>query len=87
MAVTHFAWVPGSRMNGLAPALTIAAGSAHALAGALTGRRLLDGDRTQTPVQAGLIGGGTSLLAVTLFSPAFVVFLRATDVRPSGALS
>jgi hypothetical protein len=87
MAVAHFAWLPDARMNGVAPALTIAAGLAHALAGAITGRRLLDGDRTQTPLQAGLVGAVTSLLAVALFSPAFVVFLRATDVRPSSALS
>jgi hypothetical protein len=68
-------------------ALTIAAGTAHALAGAITGRRLLDGTRTQTSLRAALIGALTSLLAVALFSPAFVVFLRATDVRPSNALS
>jgi hypothetical protein len=87
MAVTHFAWVPGSRINGVAPALTIAAGLAHALAGAITGRHLLDARRTRTPLQAGLVGAVTSLLAVALFSPAFVFFLRATDVRPSGAMS
>ena len=87
MAVTHFAWVPDARMNGMAPALTIAAGVAHALAGAITGRRLVDGTRTRTSLQAGLVGAGTSLLAVALFSPAFVVILRATDVHPSNALS
>ena len=42
MAVTHFAWVPDARMNGLVPALTIAAGVAHALARAITGRCLVD---------------------------------------------
>jgi hypothetical protein len=87
MAVTHLAWVPDARMNGLVPALTIAAGIAHALAGAITGRRLLDGARTRTSLQAGLVGAGTSLLAVAFFSPAFVVFLYATDVHPSSALS
>jgi drug/metabolite transporter (DMT)-like permease len=85
MVVTHLAWVPNARMSGMA--LTIAAGVAHALAGAITGRRLLDGTRTQTSLQAALIGAATSLLAVALFSPAFVIFLRATDVRPSNALS
>lgn len=67
--------------------LTIAAGIAHALAGAIIGRRLLDGTRTRTSLQAGLVGAGTSLLAVAFFSPAFVVFLYATDVHPSSALS
>ena len=87
MAVTHLAWYPNARMNGLAPALTIAAGVAHALAGAITGRRLVDGTRTRTSAEAGLVGAGTSLLAVGLFSPAFVLFLCATDVRTSGAFS
>lgn len=85
MVVTHLAWVPNARTSGMA--LTVAAGMAHALAGAITGRRLLDGARTQTSLQAGLIGALTSLLAVALFSPAFVIFLRATDVRPSNASS
>ena len=83
--VTHLAWVPDARMNGLTPALTIAAGAAHALAGAMIGRRLLDGNRT--PLQAGLLGAVTSLLAVALFTPAFVILLLARDVRPSGVLS
>jgi len=85
MIVTHFAWIPSARMSAMA--LTIAAGVAHALAGAITGRRLLDTTRTQTSPQAALIGALTSLLAVALFSSAFVIFLRATDVRPSTALS
>jgi hypothetical protein len=85
MVVTHFAWVPSARTSAMA--LTIAAGAAHAVAGSIMGRRLLDGTRTQTSLQAALIGAVTSLLAVALFSPAFVIFLRATDVRPSNALS
>ena len=85
MVVTHLAWIPSARMSGMA--LTIAAGAAHALAGAITGRRLLDRARTPTSLQAALIGALTSLLAVALFSPAFVIFIRATDVRPSNTLS
>ncbi len=85
MVVTHLAWIPNAGMSAMA--LTIAAGVAHALAGAITGRRLLDGTRTQTSSQAALTGAVTSLLAVALFSPAFVIFLRATDVRPSNASS
>jgi len=87
MAVTHLAWVPDARTSGLVPALTIAAGVAHAVAGAITGRRLVDDTRTRTSLQASLVGACTSLLAVALFAPAFVVFLRATDVRPLGPLS
>jgi hypothetical protein len=39
------------------------------------------------PLQAGLIGAVTSVLAAALFSPAFVIFLRATSVRSSNVLS
>ena len=85
MLVTHLAWVPNARMS--AAGLTIAAGVAHGLAGAIAGRRLFDTARTQTSLQAAFIGALTSLLAVVLFSPAFVIFLRATDVRPSSAAS
>ncbi|HEY6905051.1 MAG TPA: hypothetical protein VI216_12145 [Candidatus Acidoferrales bacterium] len=85
MVVTYLAWIPSARMSEMA--LTVAAGVAHALAGAITGRRLLDATRTQSSVQAGFVGALTSLLAVALFSPAFVILLRATDVRPSNASS
>jgi hypothetical protein len=86
MAVTHFAWLPNARMSGLAPVLTIAAGGAHALAAAITGRRLVDGTRTRTSLQAGLLGAATSLLAVVLFAPAFTLFL-SRDVHPPSPLS
>ena len=75
MAVTHLAWVPAARMNGLTPALTITAGLAHGLAGAITGRRLIDGRRTPTFVHAGLVGAGTSLLALFFFIPPFAFFV------------
>ena len=85
LAVQYFVWLPDARMSG--GTLTIAAGLAHALAGSITGRRLLDGTRTRTPSQAGLLGAGTSLLALMLFAPLFTVFLYATDIRPASALS
>src|SRR5690349_21015206 len=75
MAVTHLAWVPAARMNGLTPALTIAAGVAHGFAGAITGRRLVDSTRTPTSVHAGLVGAGTSLLALLFFVPPFAFFV------------
>jgi len=75
MAVTHLAWVPEARMNGLTPALTIAAGVTHGVAGAITGRRLVDSTRTPTSLHAGLVGAGTSLLALLFFSPPFAFFV------------
>ena len=57
------------------------------MAGVITGRRLLDGARTTTPWQAGLVGAGTSLLALILFAPPFAVFLFATDVHPAAPVS
>jgi len=86
MAVTHFAWLPDARMSGLAPMLTIAAGAAHALAGAFTGRRLLDAARTHNAAQAAFVGAATSLLALLLFSPAFALFL-SRDSRSASVLS
>jgi hypothetical protein len=75
MVVTHLAWVPGARMSGLIPALTIAAGAAHGVAGAISGRRLVDYARTPTSRHAGLLGAGTSLLALLLFAPPFALFV------------
>jgi hypothetical protein len=74
-------------MSGAVPALTIMVGMVHAVAGAITGPRLLDGTRTNSPWQAGLLGAGTSLLALAMFAPLFTVFLFTTDVRPVGAVS
>ncbi len=83
--VTHLAWVPDARMSHAA--LTIAAGLAHAIAGAFTGPRLLDTSRTRNPAQASWVGAATSVLAVLLFSPAYVGFLCATGVRAPSPLS
>jgi hypothetical protein len=87
LVVQHFAWLTDARMSGLIPYLTIAAGLTHALAGAITGPRLMDGTRTRTPSQAALLGAGTSLLALMLFAPIFTVFLFATDIYRAGTLS
>jgi hypothetical protein len=81
----HFVWFSNARTSGLP--LTIAAGFAHGVAGVITGRRLLDSARTTTPLQAGLLGAGTSLLALIMFAPTFAVFLFATGVHPVGPLS
>jgi protein-S-isoprenylcysteine O-methyltransferase Ste14 len=87
LVLQHFAWRTDARMNGLIPCLTIAAGLVHAVAGAITGPRLMDGAHTRTPSQAALLGAGTSLLALVLFAPLFTVFLFATDIHPAGTLS
>ena len=87
LAVVHFAWIPDARMNGLTPYLTSAAGLAHALAGAITGPRLVDRTRTRNLSQAALLGAGTSLLALAVFAPLLAGYLFATDIRPASALS
>ena len=85
LMVTYFAWIPDTRTSGLTPALTIAAGAAHALAASFTGRRLLDDGRTRSFAEAGLVGAFTSVLALAIFSPLFAIFLFATDIiQPSG---
>jgi hypothetical protein len=88
MVVMHLAWRGGAAPSGLAPALTVATGIAHAVAGAVTGPRLFDRARTRSSAEAGLIGAGTSLLALGIFSPLFACFLFATDItQPAGAFS
>lgn len=84
-ATTHFAWLPDARLSGAAPGLTVAAGLVHAMAGALTGARLLDTTRTKTALQACLLGAGTSLLAVLLLAPALALWISAEQPRPTGA--
>jgi hypothetical protein len=81
MAVSHVAWLPDARMNHAA--LTIAVGVAHALAGANTGRHFVDGTRSRTSLQTGLVGAGTPLLAVVLFSRRSWCFcMRRMFARP-----
>jgi hypothetical protein len=87
LAVQHFLWVSDARMSGLAPALTVLAALVHAIAGAITGPRLMDRARTRTASQAGLLGAGTSLLALMLFAPLFTAFLFATDIHSARPLS
>lgn len=80
-AVTHFAWVPAARFGGVAPAITLSVGLAHAAGGALVGARLVDASRTRTSLQAGVIGGCASLVALALFSPVFAFWLESTNTR------
>ena len=87
LVVQHFVWRPDARMSGLAPALTLAVALCHALAGAMTGPRLVDGTRTSTASRAGLVGAVTSLLAIVLFAFLFTGYLFATDVHPVGIIS
>jgi hypothetical protein len=87
LAVQHFVWYPDARMGGLAPALTVTVALCHAIAGAMTGPRLVDGTRTSTASRAALLGAATSLLALTLFAFLFSAYLVAANVRPAGILS
>lgn len=80
-AVTHFAWVPDARFGGVAPAITLSAGLAHAAGGALVGARLVDASRTRTSLEACVVGGCASLLALALFSPVFAFWLESTNTR------
>ena len=85
-ALTHFAWYPSARMSGMVPALTIGAGLAHGVAGAIIGPRLIDAARTRTSLQAALLGAGASLLALTFFAPLMAVYVSSTNVLPLSAL-
>jgi hypothetical protein len=89
-ALTHVAWYPDARTNGIAPALTLGAGLAHAFAGAITGPRLVDSARTPTSAHAALLGAATSLLAVMIFAPVFAAYSSASGLRlptPTGYLA
>ena len=85
--LTHFAWYPNARASGMVPALTVAAGLAHAVGGAITGARLLDATRTRTPFQALLLGAGTSLLALVLFAPVMAAYVSATNASQPNPLA
>lgn len=84
--VTHFVWVPDARWGGGVLALTLAAGLAHGIAGAVTGPRLLDGIRTRTAAQACLLGAATSLLAVVVLAPPFALWITASNARSEGVV-
>jgi len=83
--LTHFSWIPSARANGIA--LTLAAGLAHAVAGATAGPRLLDPTRTRSPLQAALVGACTSLLALALFAPAMAAYVSATNAAQPSSLA
>jgi hypothetical protein len=85
--VTHFAWIPDARLSGGIPALTIAAGLAHAIAGVFTGPRLVDTMRTRTTSQACLLGVATSLLAVLVLAPPFAWWVSAPHAGAEGVVS
>jgi hypothetical protein len=87
MVVIHLAWLPSARTSGLTPALTVAAGLAHALAAAFTAPRLLNGARTRSLSHAAIIGACTSLLALALFSPSYAAFLLATELHRTSLFS
>ena len=84
--LTHFAWYPDARLSGTIPALTIGAGVAHAIGGAITGPRLMDNTRRRTGLQAALLGGATSLVALLMFAPAMAAYVSTDNASPPTAL-
>jgi hypothetical protein len=85
--VMHWSWIGTAATSGLAPVLTLAAALAHALAGAIMGSRLIDGTRTRSAADAGLIGAFTSLIALAIFAPLFALYLMVTEMRLVGVWS
>ena len=84
--LTHFAWYPTARMSGAIPALTLGVGLAHAVAGAITGARLIDPKRTRTSLHAALLGAGTSLFALAMFAPGLAIYVSASNIAQSSVL-
>ena len=78
-ALVHFSWYPDARTSGIAPALSVGAGVAHALAGTLTGPRLVHSARGSILRSAPLLGAITSLVALALFTAAFTAYIVAND--------
>ncbi len=85
--VTHFSWFPVARMNGYIPVLTLATGLCHALAGLITGSRLIDRTRTRTSLQACLLGGVTSLLAMAFLAPPLALWVSSSNTQPESVLT
>jgi len=81
--VTHFAWHADARTSGIIPAITLGAGLAHAIAGAITGPRLFDPARTHSTAQAALLGALTSLLALVFFAPPLALYVTQENTQPS----
>ena len=77
--VAYLAWVPSARTSLGIIYLSVAAGLAHAVAGAIVGPSLVDPARTPSDEVALLRGAGASLLALALFSIAFSGYLLLTD--------
>ena len=66
--LTYFSWIPNSsgKMEGLP--LAAVAGMSHAVAASITGNQIIHPSKAPRLLFAGLWGGGTSLLALFLFS-------------------
>jgi hypothetical protein len=82
----HFTWYSTSRMNGMVPALTLGIGIAHALAGAINGKRLIDLKRTKTTAHAMFLGAINSLFAFAIFSPAMAFYVSTSNAGKSNIL-
>ncbi|HEU5358484.1 MAG TPA: hypothetical protein VFU45_05170 [Gemmatimonadales bacterium] len=81
--LAHFAWHADVRLDGTIPVLTLGAGLAHAMAGVLIGRRLLDTARTPSAANAALLGAGASLIAQALFVPVLAAYVAESGAAPT----
>ena len=84
--LAHLAWRPDMRLSGAVPALNVAAGLAHAVAGVILGPRLMDRTRVRTGLQAAGLGASISLLAQVLFAPGMAAYVSASNVGPATVL-
>jgi hypothetical protein len=76
--VAYFAWIPSARASSGTMYLSVAAGLAHAVAGAIRAPRLVDPARTPNDAIALRGGAITSLLALLFFSIGFSTYLLLT---------
>jgi hypothetical protein len=86
-ALTHIAWHADARWSGAIPLITLGAGLAHCVAGAITGPRLLDTSRTRTSARAAVVGAQTSLLALVFFAPGMAIYVSSSNASSTGALA
>jgi hypothetical protein len=76
--VAYFAWIPSARPSVGAVYLSVAAGLAHAVSGAIVGASLMDPARTPNDAVAVRRGAAASLLALLFFSIGFSTYLQFT---------
>jgi hypothetical protein len=84
--LVHFTWYSTARTKGMIPALTLGVGIAHAIAGAINGKRLINSKRTKSGARAALLGATNSLIAFAIFSPVLAFYVSTSNAGKSNAL-